>query len=581
MARFMTAGRALCLFLLAIAGLNMAVLWAQTRSADEPQVMLPVMDCSTLKGSDLSRIGGAGSKVLSAEEKTLNDVRFCAVTSRLAPAITLQTLLPTESWSGRYLQIGCGGLCGDISLNVGAAAGCATLDTGGFVVAATDMGHTRDEADFGNDPQKRQDFAFRAQHLTAVASKALIQRYYGQPAQKSYFNGCSDGGREALVEAQRYPDDFNGIIAGAAAMNFQAQNALYHAWLAVSNTGPDGNAIITADRLPLIHRAVLAQCDALDGDRDGVISTPHRCRFNPQALQCKNDPDRPQEQCLSRQEVTAVERFYQGPVDPVTGEKLTIGGPLPGSELAWAGVFVPRAHGDPIFSAQAALSALRYMSFERNPPPGFSLHDLSFTAATFDKLRPLHSLYDATSPDLSAFERAGGKLIVWHGLADPHISPLNSIAYHQAVGRMLGEAQRERFERLYLLPGVYHCSGGEGPSLVDFLTPMMDWVEHGRPPGEVPVWRPAPQEHNRFGQPQGGPSGGREEMALRLQSVPPDAPSRPVYPYPQIAVYNGQGDKAQAGNYHPETLHDLPPGYPWRGEDFYQPPPGTGGPEHD
>lgn len=575
----LTAGRALCLFLLAIASLNMAVLWAQTGSAEEPQAMLPVIDCAALSGSDLSPVGGAGSKVLSAEEKTLNNVRFCVVTSRLAPSITLQTLLPVESWSGRYLQTGCGGLCGNIAFNVGAAAGCAPLDTGGFVLAATDMGHTREEGDFGNDPQKRQDFAYRAQHLTAVASKALIQRYYGTAARKSYFNGCSDGGREALAEAQRYPDDFNGIIAGAPAMNFQAQNALHHAWLAVSNTGPDGRAIITADRLALIHQAVLEACDALDGDRDGLISMPHRCHFNPRALQCKHDPERPQASCLSRQEATAVAHFYRGPVDPATGEKLTIGGPLPGSELAWAGVFVPRMQGDPIFSTRAALSALRYLSFEQNPPAGFSLRDLAFSAATFDRLRPLHRLYDATNPDLSAFEQAGGKLIIWHGLADPHISPLNSIAYHQAVGRTLGETQRDSFERLYLLPGVYHCSGGEGPSLVDFLTPMMNWVEYGRAPGEIPAWRPAPREKNRFGQPQGGPPGKREAVRLRLQAIPPGAPSRPVYPYPQVAVYNGQGDKAQAGNYHPAAPDDLPARYPWRGEDFYQPysPPATGG----
>ncbi|WP_049292316.1 tannase/feruloyl esterase family alpha/beta hydrolase [Franconibacter helveticus] len=173
MAGFLTAGRALCLFLLAIDSLNMAVLWAQTRSAQAPQVTLPVMACEALRGSDLSVTGG--SKALSAQENRLNDGRFCT-----APATTLQTLLPMASWSGRYAQTGCGELCGDITLNAGAAAGCAPLDTGRFMAAATQMGHSQEKTDSGNDPQKRQGFAFHAQHPTAVASRARIQRNYGQ-----------------------------------------------------------------------------------------------------------------------------------------------------------------------------------------------------------------------------------------------------------------------------------------------------------------------------------------------------------------------------------------------------------------
>ena len=226
---------------------------------------------------------------------------------------------------------------------VDAAEGCAPLEAGGFVIASTDMGHQGMGGEFGQDPQKRVDFAHRAVHLTAVASKKLIRAFYGRDAAHAYFTGCSDGGREALIEAQRYPGDFDGIVAGAPVMNFQVQNSLYHAWQARSNTGADGKAILAASRLPLLHQAVLDQCDGLDGQVDGVIVDPRACRFDPGALLCRSGASEVAAGCLTAAEVEAVRRLYEGPRDAATGKRLTIGGPQPGSELAWAGVFVPRA----------------------------------------------------------------------------------------------------------------------------------------------------------------------------------------------------------------------------------------------
>lgn len=565
-----------------IVSLNIPSLFAQPFSEHSAppaqEVFQPAQDCQALAKQDMTAIGGTGSKVTSAQVETINDTRYCVVTSTLAPSITIKTLLPVTTWNGRYMQLGCGGLCGNIMMDVGAAAGCAPLERGGFVLAATDMGHSAREDDFGNSQQKREDFASRAQHLTSVASKALIRQYYARPARWAYFNGCSDGGREALVEAQRYPTDFNGIIAGAAAMNFQVQNALYHSWMAISNTDKNGKAIITADRLPLIHNAVLNACDSLDGQKDGLISDPQACHFNPQVLQCSSQPDVPQSGCLSRKEVEAVKRFYEGPVDASTGEHLVVGSVQPGSELAWAGVFVPQTADQPIMSRIIALASLRYLHFEKNPGKAFTLSDLSFTAKTFDALRPLHPLYDATNPDLSAFQRAGGKLIVWHGLADPHISPINSIAWHQAVGRTMGEAVRDTFERLYLLPGVYHCSGGEGPSLVDFLTPVMQWVEQGKAPQAIVTWQAEQTAKNAFGQPQGAGKPGPGMMKpddgktrFRLQQIPAGAASRAVYPYPYIAVWNGKGDRRHAEDYQPVRLKVIPDYNNWRGADFFTP----------
>ncbi|HVO12809.1 MAG TPA: tannase/feruloyl esterase family alpha/beta hydrolase [Vicinamibacteria bacterium] len=497
--------------------------------------------CADLLGVELADVGGTGSRVTRATRAEDHGVAVCAVEGTLAPAIGFQVQLPLSTWTGRYLQAGCGGLCGQASLRVGAAEGCAPLAAGGFAVAATDMGHQGRGGEFGRDPQKREDFAHRGVHLTAVAAKKLIRAFYGRDAERSYFSGCSDGGREALVEAQRYPADFDGIVAGAPALNFQVQNGLYHAWQARSNTGPDGRAILAAARLPLLHRAVVDQCDALDGQVDGLIADPRACPFEPSRLLCPATAA-DTAGCLTAAEVEAVRRLYDGPRDAVTGQRLTVGGPQPGSELAWAGVFVPSSAGAPIFSERIALDALRNLIFETNPPPDFGLRDVRFDTATFDRLRPHHPLFDATDPDLTAFAGRGGRLVLWHGWADPHISPINTIAYHEAVERTMGKERAAAFERLYLLPGVYHCGGGEGPSLVDLLTPVMDWVEKGSAPA-----------------------------AILARSPGPAGRARPVYAYPALARYVGQGDPNDASSYRrgDALFTAAPPA--WAGADFYRP----------
>lgn len=591
-------------------------------------VITPIADCDALASTALVDIAGPGSRITRTRKATSQGLPACIVEGVLAPSIQFRVELPLGSWTQRYLQIGCAGLCGRIGMDVGAADGCLALKQGGFALAATDMGHQDSDGSFGLDAAKREDFAHRAVHLTAVTSKRLIQRFYGRPQRFAYFSGCSDGGREALIEAQRYPQDFDGILAGAAALNFQVQNSLYHGWQARANTAPDGTAILTAARLPVLHQAVLKQCDALDGAVDGLISDPRLCKFDPSSVACPGDGDTPGATCLSRSEVTAARQLYEGPRDPQTGERLTAGGPQPGSELGWAGVFVPASAQAPIFSERIAMQALRHLIFERDPPPGFTLADLRFDRATFDQLHARHPLMDATHPDLSRFASRGGKLVIWHGWSDPHISPLNSIAYHQAVRRTMGESAAQAFERLYLLPGVYHCAGGEGPSAIDLLTPMMAWVERGLAPDAVLTTTPAPQQRgNGFGQPEGrpgppmggdagpqgpGPVSGPQAGASAASAasagpsglsvgpgmpgplvVPgaPDAPyapyargappspvvqrSRPVYPYPMVARYLGRGDLHDAGSYRPVKGPDLPVPS-WAGEDFFRPGPVRG-----
>ncbi|OUM07926.1 tannase [Pseudomonas syringae] len=528
-------------------------------------VIKPVTACAELAKVALDDIGGQGSSVLSASESTREGVAVCAVEGRLAPEIGFKLELPVSTWAQRYLQVGCGGLCGNISTKVRVAEGCKPLKTGAFAVASTDMGHQASDKTFGDDPQKRVDFAYRGVHLTALASKKLIAAFYGQKPEYAYFSGCSDGGREALIEAQRYPDDFNGITAGAPALNFQVQKTLYHGWMAQSNTGPDGKPILLASKLPLLHKAVLAQCDVLDGQIDGLIADPRLCDFDPSVLQCKAAADTAN--CLSEPEVAAVKRFYAGPKDPASGERLIIGGPQPGSELAWAGVFVPVTADQTVYSKTAATEAIRNLVFEENPSAEVDLSTLRFDKSIFDKLRPLHPLYDATNPDLSPFASRGGKLILWHGWADPNVSPLNTLAYHEAVEAKMGKARTESFERLYMLPGVYHCGSGEGPSVVDLLTPMMAWVEGGRAPNAIVARQAWPdktaKDRPRTQQPL--------PTFLVNENIANRGRTRRVFPYPFMAEYDHKGYSRSANRYQraePLTTEKTPQ---WMGSSFFQP----------
>lgn len=569
MKRSLILSTSISVFLSASGGLcSASVLAAETPS---PAVgPAPVMSCSALTQTDLTTIGGAGSRVSSASEVTENGTSVCQVAGVLAPQIQFQVSLPMTNWQQRFLQIGCGGLCGQIPREVGAANDCAQINDGSFVTSSTDMGHQGSDGAFGHDQQLRADFAYRGVHLTAVATKALIKAFYGQDAQFSYFSGCSDGGREAVMEAQRYPTDFNGIIAGAPAMNFLTQNGVNHPWLAQSNTGADGKPILLENKLPLIHKAVLAQCDALDGDKDQLISNPMACHPHLKSLLCKPGSTATGN-CLTAQELAVVDKVYRGPIDPKSGKPLLAGGPLPGSELAWAGIFVPAASSDMLFSSKIGQDANEVLFTHADTPAKFDLMGLKFDAAYFAKLSKLHPFYDATNPDLSAFYQHQGKLILWHGLADQHISPMNTINYHLAVQKTMGEKKAATFERLYLIPGMYHCSGGEGPNQLDLLTPMMAWVEQGQAPQAVLAKKYEQQAANGFGQPTGMKKPGADTKQPRRMVNGKLLETRPVYPFPAIAVYRGQGDKTQASSYHAVVPKHKLGITDWLGRDFYTP----------
>lgn len=530
-------------------------------------VVKPAVTCASLTGTDMGAIGGEGSEITGAEETTSDGIPVCSVTGRLAPQVNFQVILPMESWTQRYLQLGCGGLCGNITLRSGASTGCKVLNDGGFVMAATDMGHGGNDGRWGLDATQRADFAYRAQHLTVEAAKALIAAYYGQPQQYSYFNGCSDGGREGLMAAMRFPEDFDGVIAGAPAMLFQVQNTLYHGWMAASNYNERGEVILTSKKLPALHAAVVAACDETDGVKDGLIAQPALCEFDPHRISCPADAPET-DRCLTGAQVEVVRKFYAGPQDAATGAYLTAGQPLYGSELNWQGVYVADNADSELFSQMIVDPVLKYLAFDPARPE-MTLADLDFTEAVLDDLRPRHPLFDATSPDLSGFNAAGGKLIMWHGLADPHISPANTLALHTGIEAILGAEAMAGFERLYLLPGVDHCGGGEGPSHLDLLSPMMAWVEDGAAPGAIMTATAG--EASSFGQPDGVGGGGGPPAPLDLGVVPLPEMTRPVYPYPHLAGWSGEGDVHDAATWSEGPAAEIVGLRDWPGADLFTP----------
>ena len=532
------------------------------------------MSCADVAKVDLSGVVDKPIHVTAAAEVTDGKpAPYCQVLGYVEPAVRFEVRLPLNGWTQRYLQTGCGGLCGRLGIRTGNDMGCAPSQKGELALASTDMGHSSDDKAWGADAQKRVDFAYRGVHVTAVAAKALIERYYGRKPRYSYFAGCSDGGREALMEAQRYPEDFDGITAGAAAMNFVTQNTFYHGWQARVNVDANGKVILGPEKVPVLHKAALESCDATDGLKDGLIADPRACQFDPAVVQCK--PGQDPATCLSAEQVEVARQIYRGAHD-AAGRKLTISGPQVGSELGWPGVQVPRAVGGQDIGSRNFATEVVCGLAPDNPMPGScSLNDLGFDSQSFERLKALHAVYDATDPDLSRFSKAGGKLILWHGWADQHISPLNSIAYYRAMRDVMGEGAVKSFARLYLFPGGSHCRGGEGPFNVDLLSTILSWVETGNAPHKLIA------SHTTGGEPgPGGQGGARGGGAPSLAGAPGLLPptvgevdrSRPVFPYPLVARYTGKGSIDDAASF-VEALptQQLPEKFEWYGSSFFTP----------
>jgi feruloyl esterase len=432
---------------------------------------------------------------------------FCRVAATIRPTvdseIKIEIWMPSSGWNGQFLGVGNGGWGGTITYPA-----LAKALSQGFTTASTDTGHTGNAFDAGfafGHPEKLIDFGYRSVHLMTVEAKAFIGAFYGTHARFSYWNGCSTGGKQGLTEAQRFPDDYNGIVEGASA-NFFTHLMFGTIWPAIV-TLKDPASYIPPSKYPIIHQAVLKACDALDGVVDGILNDPARCHFDPKALECKG-PDRPE--CLTASQVEAVRRIYTGAQNPRTGQQI-FPGLEPGSQLDRATGLQP---GD------IPVSYFQYVLFKN---PGWKWQTLNFDTDVVLADRMDGSILNAVDADLKAFKAHGGKLIMYHGWSDPIIAPLNSVNYYKSVvAAMGGVAETKDFARLFMIPGMGHCQGGPGPSVFDKVGVLEQWVQDGVAPDKI--------------------------IASHLTDGVVDM-TRPLCPYPEVAYWKGVGSTNTAANF--------------------------------
>ena len=430
---------------------------------------------------------------------------FCRVQATLTPSadsdIKIEVWLPVSGWNGKFQAVGNGGWAGVISYGpLGAAV------RRGYAAASTDTGHVGGSASFAlGHPEKLTDFAYRAVHETTVAAKAVIANFYGSSPRYSYWNGCSTGGRQGLKEAQRFPADFDGIIAGAPA-NYQMH---LHVWsVAVAQAvHKEPGSYIPPEKYPAIHKAALEACDALDGLKDGLIQDPTRCHFDPKAIQCAGE-DSPA--CLIAPQVEAARKLYAPVKNSRTGAEI-FPGMEPGSELGWAGLAGPNA-------AAVATDTFTYLVYK---DPNWDWHTMNPDTDTARADKIDNGLIDAIDPNLEPFFSHKGKLIMYHGWSDQLIAPGNSVNYYGSVAKKMGSKSGDEI-RLFMVPGMAHCAGGEGPNTFDMVSAIEQWVEQGHAPEQI--------------------------IASHSQSGTVDR-TRPLCPYPQVARYKGSGSIDDAANF--------------------------------
>ena len=448
---------------------------------------------------------------------------FCRVAATVGAEVNFELWMPAQ-WNRKLLGVGNGGLAGTIVY----AAMVKPLQQG-YATSSTDTGHTGANTNDGSWApghfERVVDFADRGVHEMAEADKAILKVFYGSAAQHSYFSGCSQGGHEALTEAQRYPTDFDGIIAGDPANWWTRHYVGGHLYNAVAM---DGDGYIPADKVHILADAVNEQCDALDGVKDGVLNDPRRCHFNPDTLLCKGSDT---SACYTAAQVKAIKMIWAG-LHSSDGQQL-YPGLMPGGEAGrggWANWITGLGPGKGEH-ANLGFPFFRYMVFDN---PDWDYKTFRFDATNgFDSDidymdDKLGALFNATSPDLSKFRANGGKLIQYHGWSDPDITPLNSVNYYESVVKFVGGdsshglRDTREFYRLFMVPGMQHCTGGPGPSTFDMVAPLDQWVEKGAAPQRV--------------------------IASHATNGAVDR-TRPLCAYPQEAHWNGSGSTDDAANF--------------------------------
>jgi feruloyl esterase len=476
--------------------------------------------------ASLQAVAPAGTVITEAARVSVEGSlpAYCRVDGHAASpgnTVNFRLGLP-DAWNGKFYFTGVGGLGGSIgSLNAGL--------TRGYASASTDTGHQSSDPTWGSNRAKEIDYGHRGTHVTAVAAKALTASFYNRSPAHAYFNGCSNGGRQALMEVQRYPEDFDGIIAGhpATGTPMQLGRALAYQQLLASEAN-----YVPAAKIELLDRATLAACDAADGLTDGLVSDPRKCTFRPETLQCKgaDGPD-----CLTAGQVESVRRLYAG-IRAADGTWVSYGFPVghEGGRTGWTqwivGATPPvrQADGTLAYNTSGEPSGFRlarqnfeFLALDRDEP-GFGWRTVKYPE-DLPRLRVMSEILSPTDPDLRPFKNRGGKIIMYHGWADPGISAYGTLDYYEkVVAAVGGQRQADEFARLYLAPGVHHCGGGPGPGAFDILSALEAWVERGVAPGAIVT--------------------SREESGKVTRT-------RPLCPHPQVARYVGKGSVDDAANF--------------------------------
>lgn len=482
---------------------------------------------------EISKSPIPGVKVAIAEvvEGRSDLPAFCKVTGEFAPSIGFEMRLPMETWNGRFLMSGCGAYCGElVPDNKGYANSINFALQRGYAATTTDSGHQASRTDtswaYNNETAERL-YAHEWVPIAAAGSQEILQAFYGERESFSYFSGCSNGGRTALKVAQLYPDLFDGIASGAPGINATFAAGVLGVFFDRTLVDENGELILRAEKIPMLSRAVKDQCDALDGLIDGIVSDPWVCDFTPKALLCEDDSE--DTFCLTRAEVEQVTTLYEGMVDS-QGDGLYYGLPR-GSEPYWRRWLLgATAEGRP-HVADLGSNFLRYLGFEQDPGPGY--HSSEFNPdRDIPRLEAAARLFNATNPSLEGFRKSDGKLLMYHGLADPLTVPQESISYYERVIHQAGSvAEVDGFYRLFLIPGADHCWGitGHAVDLFDPLQVLEQWVERGEAPDQIIA-----VQHAEIGYGEG---------------VGPVLRSRPICPYPEQARYSGSGSPFVAENF--------------------------------
>ena len=446
---------------------------------------------------------------------------YCDVMGFTQKTIGFDVRMPTE-WNGKMYFAGNRGFAGHIRYNTSDGL------TRNYTTVSTDTGHQVSsdldilDASWGlNDRQAEIDFGFRAVHLTAVLAKSIISTYYGAAAKFSYFDGCSTGGGQSLREAELFPEDFDGYIAGDPVFDFTGTLLALNWKMQAIQATPDSD-LISLDNLALVGNAVLEKCDAIDGLKDGLIADPRKCNFDPASLLCKSGN---QTNCLTSAQAHAFQLIYQGPRNSWGLQLfpgLVKGGETPdgtGSGDGWDGMI--NTPGSPSAEFLLQDQFLRYLAF-RVDNPSYDWRSFNFNI-DWQKTDFMASILNATSSDLSRFHKLGRKLLIYHGWSDETVSPLRTIAYYREAHNQLGPKQTQESIRLFMAPGMYHCGTGPGPDTFDYISALEQWVEKDVPPEEM--------------------------LSTHFDLNGNPDRTRPLCAYPKVAHYNGSGSIDDAANF--------------------------------